>query len=140
MERVTARTKDGKEEPATVIVPSFTEPGKTYEVTLSPHVTCQCKRFQFTGGCLKHVATAESLILARREHVAMYRRLAEARVLRLARAVYAPLSGSPIESYELALEVAGYRHAGERLRIAAWKRHHRVLLLDERSRRPRRAA
>jgi hypothetical protein len=80
---------------------------------------------------LVHVETARALVKAR--ELRFGSRIAERRILDLARRVYAPVKREhPIVSYELFLEVAGYKHAPESFLKAALRRHGRVLYLDER--------
>jgi hypothetical protein len=112
-------------------IPSFTDPEKTYKVHPATGF-CQCKRYQWSGFCEKHVQTARALVKAR--ELRFGSRIAERKILDLARRVYAPVKRGehPIVSYELFLEVAGYKHAPESFVKAALKRHGRVLYLDER--------
>jgi hypothetical protein len=112
------------------LIPSFTDPEKTYKVHPATGF-CQCKRYAFTGHCEKHVQTARALVKAR--ELRFGSRIAERKILDLAHRVYAPVKREhPIVSYELFLEVAGYKHAPESFVKAALKRHGRVLYLDER--------
>ncbi len=112
-----------------MVVPSFTDPTKRYKVHAESGY-CQCDRHRFTGRCRKHVILAEAICALGPK---VCRVVAEENLLELCRRIYAPLKAiHPIDSYDLFLEVAAYRHASEAMVKDAMKRHRRVLALDER--------
>ncbi len=112
-----------------ISVPSFTDPARRYKVHAESGY-CQCDRHRFTGRCRKHVVLAEAIAALGPK---VCRVVAEENLLELCKRIYAPLKAErAIDSYNLFLETAAYRHASGEMVKDALKRHRRVLALDER--------
>lgn len=111
---------------AHVSIPSFTDPGKAYE-TDPVAETCTCRRFEIRKDCEKHVALAEALVKmrSRRDLLPSEDEIATGRLIGLAKRIYSkPKKRETFaDSYDLYLEIAGYRYATPRLVEAARLRH-----------------
>ncbi len=113
-----------------LLVPSYTDVGVTYK-THPDSGYCSCKRFEFTGLCIKHVVLAEAVQEAR--GLRFGSGIAEENVVELCRRIFAPLDNKehPIDSYTLFLEAMGSRYATDLMVREAMRRHGRILAINE---------
>lgn len=115
---------------STMRIPSFTDPTKTYAVSVD-ELYCGCGHHTHTGATCRHLVLAEALLRARKTIVG--RKLAEREVTELCERIFAPIKAdTPETSFDLFLEALGSRHATRRMRERAFVRHHRTLMLSER--------
>jgi hypothetical protein len=111
-----------------VSVPSFTHEGVEYRVDVATG-RCECKRYEHTGRCVKHVLTADALLRERsRKHPS---KVAEEEIVRLCKAVFSPVKRgeTPADAYRLFLAVRAYPHSSPGMVAAASRRHLRLLAL-----------
>lgn len=111
------------------LIPSFTDPEKTYRVT---EQFCSCPAARFGGRYCKHRVLFG--MLQETKDVRFGRSMVERRIVELAHAVYRPVKASESlrDSYELMLETFSERYATNELKRAAVKRHGRAISLTER--------
>ncbi len=125
-----SRNVAGERKFTTMRISSFTDPAKTYAVSVD-ELYCGCGHHTHTGATCRHLVLAEALLKARKTIVG--RKLAEREVTELCTAIFAPLKGeTPETSFDLFLKAMSSRHATRRMRERAFVRHHRTLMLSER--------
>lgn len=126
-EEYRTRGAEGRPVVTSVEVASFTKPNLSYEVKLyhgagSPGkylgASCACGAYVRGPGCTKHICEAKTRLRAEGAHHAEY-------IHELCKRVFAkPRKGESVaRSYDLLLEVYGYRYRTPELEAAAYARH-----------------
>lgn len=118
------------QETKTVVVPSFTDENVTY-VTDPESCACTCKRYRYTGTCIKHVVYAEAAVrLSKRTSFLPGWDLA--RLYEVCQKLFSPISDEETirDSYDLAIEVGYSMFSTQRMRVLAMRRHQRVLAMS----------
>lgn len=110
-------------------VPSLTNPELNYLVDLGQR-SCECKRYQFTGTCTKHIVLGHALarVRTRTFYTTPMREWVEEQVVEMCRRVFAPVAKheDTAENADLLNEVRVFRYKTPAMEQAAKNRLHKV--------------
>lgn len=110
-------------------VPSLSNPELNYKVNLSDR-SCECKRYQFSGTCIKHIVLGHALarVRARTFYTTAMREWVEEQVFEMCQRIFAPVSNHEDEaqSADLLNEVRGFRYKTPAMEQAALNRLHKI--------------
>ncbi len=112
-----------------VAVPSFTEPGKAYEVDVTLGI-CDCPRYKNRGNCVKHIVLAEALLKSRTRTMRIEREVSERCVTELCKRIFSPKRETASEAYDLLCSVIGCRYSTAKMVEASRRRHRRARIVE----------
>lgn len=118
----------------TIRVPSFSNPELSYKVNLQQR-SCECKRYEITGTCIKHIVLGQALarVRMRKFNTSSFREMVEGQVFEMCQRIFAGVSRRDAlsESADLLDEVQVFRYKTPAMVEAARRRHQKVIAIHE---------